>query len=210
VADSLDDEPLICGVDVSGGGAAWDVMAFRRGTDARSVPRIRIPGEHTRDRSVLVRKPAEILRDQRPTRKVSAMFIDMAFGSPIYERLRALGYNNVFETNFGLVRTPDRTKANMRSYMWDKMKDWLLHGALEPDEKLAADLAGPGFHINRSNLLVLESKADMQKRGQASPDDGDALALTFAQPVTAAEVEEEDEEEQFGRYSGGSNSGWMR
>jgi hypothetical protein len=29
---------------------------------------------------------------------------------------------------------------------------------------------------------LLESKADMQKRGQASPD-GDALALTFAQPV---------------------------
>ena len=61
------------------------------------------------------------------------------------------------------------------------MKDWLLHGAIETDEKMAADLAGPGYHINRSNLLVLESKADMQKRGQASPDDGDALALTFAQ-----------------------------
>jgi hypothetical protein len=29
--------------------------------------------------------------------------------------------------------------------------------------------------------VVLESKAAMQKRGQASPDDGDALALTFAQ-----------------------------
>jgi hypothetical protein len=42
---------------------------------------------------------------------------------------------------------------------------------------------------------VLESKADMQKRGQASPDDGDALALTFAQPVAPAEVEEVDEEE---------------
>jgi hypothetical protein len=71
-------------------------------------------------------------------------------------------------------------------------------------------LAGPGYHINRSNLLVLESKADMQKRGQASPDDGDALALTFAQPVAPAEIEEEDEEEAFGRYSGSSNSGWMR
>ena len=65
----------------------------------------------------------------------------------------------------------------MRAYMWDKMKDWLLHGAIEADEKMAADLAGPGYHINRSNLLVLESKADMQKRGQASPDDGDALAF---------------------------------
>jgi tartrate dehydratase beta subunit/fumarate hydratase class I family protein len=34
-------------------------------------------------------------------------------------------------------------------------------------------------------------KADMQKRGQASPDDGDALALTFAQTVAPANVEEE-------------------
>jgi hypothetical protein len=60
-------------------------------------------------------------------------------------------------------------------------------------------------------MLVLESNADMQNHGQASPDDGDALALTFAQPVAPAEVEEEDEEEEFavGRY-GGDNSGWMR
>jgi hypothetical protein len=57
---------------------------------------------------------------------------------------------------------------------------------------------------------VLESKADMQKRGQASPDDGDALALTFAQSVVPAEVEEVAEEEAFGRYTGSSNSGWMR
>jgi hypothetical protein len=58
---------------------------------------------------------------------------------------------------------------------------------------------------------VLEPKAVMQKRGQASPDDGDALALTFAQPVEPAEVEEEDDEEEFGGYGGHSSSGgWMR
>jgi hypothetical protein len=58
---------------------------------------------------------------------------------------------------------------------------------------------------------VLESKADMQKRGQASPDDGDALALTFAHPVAPGEVEEEEEEDEFriGRFDGGS-SGWVR
>jgi hypothetical protein len=44
---------------------------------------------------------AEILRDKWPGRVVAAMFIDMAFGSPIYERLRALGHNNVFEVNSG-------------------------------------------------------------------------------------------------------------
>lgn len=111
--------------------------------------RARIPGEHTRDRSVLVGKLAEILKDRRPTCKVAAMFIDMAFGSPIYERLRALGFHNVFETNFGLVHTQDRTKANMRAYMWDKLKDWLVHGAIESDEKMAADLAGPGYGCQR-------------------------------------------------------------
>jgi hypothetical protein len=184
---SLLDDPLVCGVNVSGGGAAWNVAAFRRGGDARSIPRIRIPGEHTRDRIVLVGKLSEILNDKRPGRVVAAMFIDMAFGSPIYERLRALGFNNVFEVNFGLTHTPNRAKANMRAYMWGEMKDWLLKGAIEKDEKMAMDLAGPGYHINRSNLLVLESKADMQKRGQTSPDDGDALALTFAQAVAPAE-----------------------
>ena len=50
------------------------------------------------------------------------------------------------------------------------------------------------------------NKADVQKRGQASSDDGNGLALTFTQPVEPAEVEEPDEEEEFGRYSGGSNS----
>jgi hypothetical protein len=61
-----------------------------------------------------------------------------------------------------------------------------------------------------TQCAVLESKAGIQKRGQASPDDGDALALTFAQPVEPAEVEEEDEEEEFGRYTGSGSSGRMR
>jgi hypothetical protein len=78
---SLRDDPLVCGVDVSGGGAAWNVAAFRRGGHARSIPRIRIPGEHTRDRNVLVGRLSEILKAKRPGRMVAAMFLDMAFGS---------------------------------------------------------------------------------------------------------------------------------
>jgi len=44
-------------------------------------------------------------------------------------------------------------------------KDGLLSGPIETDEKIATDLAGLGYHINRSNLLVLESEADMQRPG---------------------------------------------
>ena len=42
VHEILPDEPLIAGFDVSGGGAAWNVIRFRRGFDARSRPPIRI------------------------------------------------------------------------------------------------------------------------------------------------------------------------
>jgi hypothetical protein len=89
----------------------------------------------------------------------------------------------VHEVSFGSA-SPDDHQANKRAYMWNRKKDWLLRGMIDPnDTKLAMDMAGPGYHINRQNKLVLESKADMQKRGEASPDDGDALALTFAQDV---------------------------
>ena len=71
----------------------------------------------------------------------------------------------------------------MRAYMWAKMKDWLLNGAIPVDNNLEGDLTGPGFHHNAKDQLVIESKESMEKRGLHSTDDGDALALTFARPV---------------------------
>jgi hypothetical protein len=183
-ANSLDDDPLIAGVDISGGGAAWNVVRFRRGFDARTIPPIRLSGAKG-DRQVMIAKLAEVLAETDPTRRVAMMFIDSAFGAPIVERLQMLGYGDrVAEINFG-GKPPDEAHfLNMRAFMWTQCKEWLPKGAIDKnDENLEVDLTGPGFHFNRTNQLVLESKAEMQKRGVASPDDGDALVLTFAQPV---------------------------
>jgi hypothetical protein len=100
---------------------------------------------------------------------VAAMFIDIAFGAPIYERLRAHGFSNVHEVNFGLTHTADRSKANMRGYMWDRLKDWRLKGAIPDDEKPAMDLAGSRIqaqaenrmrrkmaHLRKCRLLILD------------------------------------------------------
>ena len=47
--------------------------------------------------------------------------------------------------------------------------------------------------------------------GQASPDDGDASVLTFAQPVVAPVVEEQDEEEEsYHSMSRSAHDEWMR
>ena len=58
-------------------------------------------------------------------------------------------------------------------------------GTIDPaDHKLAIELASPGFHLNKRNKLVIESKS-MTARGLASPDRADALCLTFAMPVSS-------------------------
>lgn len=203
-ASTFGDDPLIAGFDVSGGGAAWNVIAFRRGYDARTIPPIRIPGEMTRgDRGPMLAKLAEILSERRPARKVAMLFVDSAYGAPFVERLRSMGFTNVQEVNFG-ANSPDRHMANMRALMWSRMRDWLEHGAIVSDQVLENDLIGPCADRNRRDQLVLESKQDMLKRGIASPDNADALALTFAAHVAPVEKQPED---RFA-FAGGGGS-WM-
>lgn len=180
----LDDEPLVAGFDVSGGGKAWNVIRFRRGLDGKpaGLPPIRIPGEKDSDRSQRVGICAELLKDRRPGHILAALFVDSAFGAPIVERLKSLGFKNVYEINFG-GESPDLHALNLRAYMWMKAKEWLLHGTLPDDEELCSQLCLPGYHINNSGKLVIESKKDIQARGEASPDDADAFCLTFAMHV---------------------------
>jgi hypothetical protein len=93
----------------------------------------------------------------------------------------------------------------MRAYMWERMKTWLERGAIPADDVvLETDLTAPGSHLNRSDQLVIEAKESMAKRGVASPDRGDALALTFAAHVPPVSAEERE----GGRYGGGAGS-WM-
>lgn len=179
------DEPLIAGVDVSDGGSAWNVVRFRRGNDARTFKPVRIPGEKVRgDRGPFLAVLAEIMRHGVDGVPVTMMFIDSAFGAPYYERLQGMGFRNVQEVRFG-SDSPDAHQANRRAYMWNRLKEWLgLAGCIDKaDQRLENDLTGPGFHIDRQDRLVIESKDDMKARGVDSPDDGDALALTFAAKV---------------------------
>ncbi len=190
-------EPLIAGVDVSGGGKAWTVCRFRRGLDARSVPPIRISGENTvkDDRQLVVSKLAEAL-SRKGSERVEAMFIDSAFGSPVVVELRNRGFRNVYEINFG-APSPDDHQLNQRAYQWNLMKEWLPRGCIPGDDiRLEADLVGPGFKLNKKNQLVLESKESMQARGVPSPDDGDGLSLTFASPVAPIDEREQDVDER--------------
>jgi hypothetical protein len=76
---------------------------------------------------------------------------------------------------------------NKRAEMWGRMRDWLAAGAmLKDDKELATELVSVEYGYGARDghdSIILERKQDMKKRGLASPDNADALALTFAHPV---------------------------
>lgn len=60
------------------------------------------------------------------------MFVDSAFGAPIVERLRVLGFNNVAEVNFGWQVSRPHVE-NMRAHTYARAKEWLLKGGIPAD-----------------------------------------------------------------------------
>ncbi len=69
-----------------------------------------------------------------------------------------------------------------------KSKEWLEDpaGAQIPDrDSLQADACGPTYGYDSHTRLMLESKDQMRQRGVPSPDEWDAVALTFAEPVAS-------------------------
>lgn len=178
------DEPLVAGCDLAWGGADSNVIRFRRGRDARTIPAIRIPGELTRDPSVLTNRLADVLSARYDGHKVAMLFLDSAgIAGAVGTRLRELGFTNVLEVNFG-ADSPDRKCRFMRDFMWREMKDWLLTGAIDKSPRLESDLTAPGLRDDAQQRVWLESKKDMKRRDVPSPDEADALCLTFAQKVS--------------------------
>lgn len=78
---------------------------------------------------------------------------------------------------------------NRRAEMYSRLREWLEDEAgadIPDDDALHADLTAAGYKHDTHQNLLLESKADIKKRGFRSPDLADALALTFASPVVQA------------------------
>jgi hypothetical protein len=163
------------------------VIRFRQGRDARSIPPIKLRGVDTMELA------ARII-DESNRYRVAKIFIDGGgVGGGVVDRCCQLGLSGVIDVKFGgkSDRAPvgqDRPigYANKRAEMWGHVRDWLLDGAIDNDPELIADLTGVeyGYVLREGrDAIQLERKEDMKRRGLASPDNGDALALTFAYPI---------------------------
>lgn len=171
--DDFDFAPRVLGVDPARFGDDRSVIFPRQGLFA-GEPEI----YRGIDNMELAGRVAMYIERWRP----DAVFIDAGNGGGVIDRLRQLGHD-VIEVNFG-GRPIDPGYVNKRAEMWFALRDWLKNGGLIPNKvDLRQDLAAPIYWFDAANRIQLEPKDEIKKRGLPSPDLGDALALTFAQPV---------------------------
>lgn len=170
------DSPKIMGIDIALEGDDQTVIITRQALAAYGLRKFR-------ERDAL--KLSGIISQQIKDCEPDAVFIDNGnIGPVIVQNLVRWGFGNIVTgVNFGGGSDLDQAK-NKRAEMWWRMRDWLVHGSIPDDTELIDDLIGPEYIPDeRTSKIILERKKDMKARGLASPDCGDALALTFAFPV---------------------------
>jgi hypothetical protein len=179
----VDGMPMILGVDVARFGSDASVICKRRGLVA--FPPIVFRGL---DNMELADRVAAEIAESHP----DAVFIDAGQGQGVIDRLRHMGHK-IVEIPFGGKALHAARFANRRSEMWYGLREWLKGGgylAVEGQNgiRLKSELSTPLYWYDAAGKIVLEPKDKIKERLGASPDIADALALTFAAPVSLASV----------------------
>lgn len=174
--DEDPDAPLFLGVDLSRSKAGDQntIYSFQNG-------RLRfVDAWNSRDAMVTAEKIIEIAREHNATE----VRVDGAgLGGPVVDRLVQLSEEDDFEIIevLGGEASPDKTQwANMRAWGYATMQTRMSNGFIDVDvdtwDKLGDQLLGIELKkkTTGNDVILLESKEDMRRRGLSSPDHADA------------------------------------
>ncbi len=192
---------LVIGVDPARYGDDRTSIIRRKGRTA-----YRLESHSKKDTMEICGIVHRIIIDESPHK----VFIDIGgLGAGIYDRLIELGHKGtVVGVNGGSVPLDQKKYYNKRAEMWGEMRAWLADFPCSIPDKdtLQSDLCNIKYTYDSNSRLTLEKKELMKKRGIHSPDEGDALALTFAMPVSAISQSKKEEISVIGRELMGSMS----
>lgn len=173
-ADQFNFAPVIITCDPAWEGDDELVIGMRQGLRFKILERMA-----KNDNDIIVATKIANYEDEL---SADAIFIDGGYGTGIISAGRTMGreWNIVWFSG----ASSDIGCLNKRAEMWNLMRKWLQDGgSLPPDKTLYQELIGPETVPRLDGKIQLESKKDMKRRGQASPNRADALALSFAMPV---------------------------
>mgnify|MGYP000970438639 CR=1 FL=1 len=175
--------PKIIGVDPARFGDDSTVIYIRQGRIAERIAKVR--GKDTMEVVGII---INAINRYAP----DAVYVDVGgIGAGIYDRLKEMNYRMVRDVNFGSEPLDKKKYINKRAEMWGIMNEWLSNppAQIPDDDDIEIDLCGLRYSYDSHGRMKIESKEDAKKRGIKSPDEGDALALTFAFPVRPRHIE---------------------
>jgi hypothetical protein len=188
VAVGYETAPKILTLDVARHGDNQSVAGLRQGR------RFRIPCKWRGLRiDQLVDRFIEVIDEVEP----DAIVVDGdGIGGAVVDLLKRRNYDKrdgkviLFEFHGGATPLKPLIYFNKRAECWGEARDAMEDGLDIPgdDKELAGDLVAPeyGFATRAGHdVIQLESKDDMRARGVASPDSGDALAMSYGFKVKA-------------------------
>ena len=175
-AHEIGNAAKVIGVDVARFGDDESALAFRQGIQAFPFRTYRNL-DSTYGADLVARAWVEF--------GAHACFVDDTggFGAGWIDGLRRLGRSPI---GVGFAAKPsDGRYFNKRAEMAFECVQWIrLGGALPESANLLTALTQTTYTFQGDKLL-LEPKADLKERIGFSPDEFDAMVLTFAHPVTA-------------------------
>lgn len=166
-------EPLTFAVDVARYGDNRNVVAIRRG-DA-------IIGLEDWGQVSTMETAGRIIRLAEEHRPDLILIDEVGVGGGVLDRLQEQGYP-VLGFHSGKPAASRSLYANRRAEAWWRLREGLEKGriALPYHDILLGDLTSPKYLLTSNGKIVIESKEDMRRRGEASPDFGDAVVMAFA------------------------------
>ena len=174
-------EPAIFGVDVARYGGDASVVYRRQGSVARVL--YRRQGVSTMD---LTARLADLLEEDQA---VDRIVVDsVGVGAGVVDRLRELPVSRrVAVIPFvGGAKARDHSRfANAIAECWWGMAQAFRQGNIdiEDDKRLVAQVTGRNYTEQSDRRIRLESKDEIKRRGGRSPDEADALAMTYVAPA---------------------------
>ena len=166
------DGPVVVACDVARFGKDKTVVVRQQGSQARVVYR-----RQGNDTMATAGWLGRYLLDN----DVDTLIIDtVGLGSGVYDRLKEVGTGNTRLVAFnGGAAARDKTNhMNAIAEAWWKMREWFMGGDadIEDDGALIGQVSSRGYSIQSDRRIKLHPKEELPK----SPDEADALAMTFA------------------------------
>ena len=171
--------PIIWGLDVARQGRDKSALCKRQG----GVILEKVKTWRKLDLMSLAGEIMNEFENTEPDKQCAELLIDsIGLGAGLFDRIAEIGIIPCRGINVSESSALVNECGNLRAELWYKAREFFEKKmcSIPDDPELIKELSAPRYHFDSRGRYLIESKDEMRKRGERSPDHADAFCLTFA------------------------------